>query len=195
MNLAIAAARQLTDFPFMLKLIIINFFLTQARAKLFCKTPRSLEWIWLPLILWFWVTVIMTIQVEFCLLWKLIRGLRFTCSKMLPELVIGGFHLMKRTEFSEADTAEVTEIANRLRKYPSHFATCHCTGLPAFNQMKKIMGDQLSYVRSGDEVVTCSFRLGWRVYWGRILSRVLFGISGFMGFFLHLRTKMLILFV
>ena len=70
----------------------------------------------------------------------------------LPDLVIGGFHLMKRTAFSEADTAEVTEIANRLKSYKSHFATCHCTGLQVFNQMKEIMGDQLSYVRSGDEV-------------------------------------------
>ncbi|WP_202799334.1 MBL fold metallo-hydrolase [Treponema sp. JC4] len=71
----------------------------------------------------------------------------------LPDLVIGGFHLMKRTEFSEADTAEITEIANRLKSYKSHFATCHCTGLPVFNQMKEIMGGQLSYVRSGDEVL------------------------------------------
>lgn len=71
----------------------------------------------------------------------------------LPDLVIGGFHLMKRTEFSEADTAEVTEIANRLKSYKAHFATCHCTGLPVFNQMKEIMGDQLTYVRSGDEVI------------------------------------------
>ena len=64
-----------------------------------------------------------------------------------------GFRFMKRTEFSEADTAEVTDIANHLKKYPSHFATCHCTGLPIFNQMKEIMGGQLSYVRSGDEVL------------------------------------------
>ena len=71
----------------------------------------------------------------------------------LPDLVIGGFHLMKRTEFSEADTAEVTEIANRLKGYKSHFATCHCTGLPVFNQMKEIMGDQLSYVHSGDKIL------------------------------------------
>ena len=71
----------------------------------------------------------------------------------LPDLVIGGFHLMKRTEFSEADTAEVTEIANHLKGYKARFATCHCTGIPVFNQMKEIMGDQLSYVRSGDEVL------------------------------------------
>jgi len=73
-------------------------------------------------------------------------------SSMLPDLVIGGFHLMKCTEFSEADTAEVTEIANRLKSYKAHFATCHCTGIPVFHQMKEIMGEQLSYVRSGDEV-------------------------------------------
>ena len=73
--------------------------------------------------------------------------------ELLPDLVIGGFHLMKRTEFSETDTAEVTEIANRLKSYKAHFATCHCTGLPVFNQMKEIMGEQLSYVHSGDEVV------------------------------------------
>lgn len=72
---------------------------------------------------------------------------------MLPNLVIGGFHLMKRTEFSEADTAEVTEIANRLKSYKAHFATCHCTGIPVYTLMKEIMGDQLTYVRSGDEVV------------------------------------------
>ena len=71
----------------------------------------------------------------------------------LPDLVIGGFHLMKRTEFSEADTAEVTEIANRLRAYKAHFATCHCTGLPVFNQIKEIMGEQLSYVYSGDTLL------------------------------------------
>ena len=59
---------------------------------------------------------------------------------------------MKRTEFSKADTDEVTEIANHLKSYKAHFATCHCTGLPVFNQMKEIMGDQLSYVHSGDEV-------------------------------------------
>ena len=73
-------------------------------------------------------------------------------SDSLPDLIIGGFHLMKRTEFSQTDTAEVTEIANRLRSYKAHFATCHCTGLPVFNQMKEIMGGQLSYVYSGDEI-------------------------------------------
>ena len=64
------------------------------------------------------------------------------------------FNEYVRDCFSEADTAEVTEIANRLKDYKAHFATCHCTGLPVFNQMEEIMGDLLTYVRSGDEVRT-----------------------------------------
>lgn len=112
-------------------------------------------------------------------------------SGALPDLVLGGFHLMNRAgtpaavraklDKAEPDrtaeepgtkaevaapnrastatpapagelTDEVREIAERLKRYKAHFATCHCTGLPAFNQMKEIMGDQLSYVYSGDEV-------------------------------------------
>lgn len=114
-------------------------------------------------------------------------------SGALPDLVLGGFHLMNRAGTSGAAnaelgdaapdraasksaapdraaekpttkapaaaapaaaelTAEIREIAERLKSYKAHFATCHCTGLAAFNQMKEIMGDQLSYVYSGDEV-------------------------------------------
>ncbi len=88
----------------------------------------------------------------------------------LPDLVLGGFHLMNRhgtpttataavsapsatpsTALSEL-TTEIRDIAERLKKYKAHFATCHCTGLAAFNQMKEIMRDKLSYVYSGDEV-------------------------------------------
>ena len=59
---------------------------------------------------------------------------------------------MKRSEFSEADTAKVAESANSIKSYKTHFTTCHSTGLSVFNQMKEIMGGQLSYVYSGDEV-------------------------------------------
>ena len=71
----------------------------------------------------------------------------------LPELVLGGFHLMKMTEYSMADSNEICQIANSLKNYKSHFATCHCTGLQVFEQMKEIMGSQISYVHSGDAVI------------------------------------------
>ncbi|MCR5606670.1 MAG: MBL fold metallo-hydrolase [Treponema sp.] len=70
----------------------------------------------------------------------------------LPQLVLGGFHLMKKSEYSKEDEDEIEAIAKVLKSYNMHFATCHCTGLFAFEQMKKIMGESLSYVYSGDEV-------------------------------------------
>ncbi|XME03713.1 hypothetical protein QYZ88_005925 [Lachnospiraceae bacterium C1.1] len=43
-------------------------------------------------------------------------------------------------------------IANELKSYKTKYYTCHCTGLPAFDIMKEILGDQLEYVHSGDEI-------------------------------------------
>ncbi|MBR6258072.1 MAG: MBL fold metallo-hydrolase [Lachnospiraceae bacterium] len=70
-----------------------------------------------------------------------------------PDLVISGFHLMKKTDYSESEIREIRDIAKELKKYPSRFVTCHCTGTPAFDIMKDIMGDALEYVHSGDEVI------------------------------------------
>ena len=69
-----------------------------------------------------------------------------------PDLVISGFHLMKKTDYRESEIAEIEDIAKELRKYPTKFATCHCTGTAAFDIMKDIMGEALEYVHSGDEV-------------------------------------------
>ena len=69
-----------------------------------------------------------------------------------PDLAISGFHLMKKTEYTGDEIREIEEIARELRKYSTRFITCHCTGIPAFNRMKEIMGDQLEYVHSGEEI-------------------------------------------
>ncbi|MBO4900720.1 MAG: MBL fold metallo-hydrolase [Lachnospiraceae bacterium] len=71
-----------------------------------------------------------------------------------PDIVVSGFHLMLKREYREDELREVQAIAEELSKYPTRFYTCHCTGLPAFEEMKKIMGDQLEYVHSGDGIVT-----------------------------------------
>ena len=70
-----------------------------------------------------------------------------------PDLVISGFHLMKKKEYREEEVLEIKEIARELTAYPTKFVTCHCTGMPAFDMMKEIMGDQLEYVHSGEEIV------------------------------------------
>lgn len=69
-----------------------------------------------------------------------------------PDLVISGFHLMKKTEYKEHQLKEIKEIAEALQAYQSRFVTCHCTSLPAYEIMKEIMGEQLEYVHSGEEV-------------------------------------------
>ncbi len=69
-----------------------------------------------------------------------------------PDLVISGFHLMKKIDYKEEEIREIEEIAKELSSYPTRFVTCHCTGLPAFDLMKKIMGDRLEYVHSGEEI-------------------------------------------
>jgi len=69
-----------------------------------------------------------------------------------PDLVISGFHLMKKTEYTGDEIREIEEIAQELKNYSTRFITCHCTGIPAFDRMKAIMGDQLAYVHSGEEI-------------------------------------------
>ena len=71
----------------------------------------------------------------------------------LPDVVISGFHLMVKREYRENELLEVRAIAEELSNYPIKFYTCHCTGVPAYEEMKKIMGDKLEYIHSAEEVI------------------------------------------
>ena len=70
----------------------------------------------------------------------------------VPDAVISGFHLMKRTEYTDDEIAEILSMAGTLKQYPTRFVTCHCTGIPVYNIMKNVMGAQLQYVHSGEEL-------------------------------------------
>ena len=69
---------------------------------------------------------------------------------MAPAAVISGFHLMKKTGYTDADIREIRETAEELKHYETTFYTGHCTGEEPFAVMKEIMGDRLVYVHSGD---------------------------------------------
>ena len=69
-----------------------------------------------------------------------------------PDAVISGFHLMKKTEYTDDEVAEIVDTAKRLKRFRTTFYTCHCTGVKAYESMRCIMGDQLRYVHSGEEV-------------------------------------------
>ena len=69
-----------------------------------------------------------------------------------PDLVVSGFHLMKKTDYSDSEIGEIRSIAYELKNYPTRFVTCHCTGTAAFDVMKSVMGESLEYVHSGEAV-------------------------------------------
>lgn len=67
-----------------------------------------------------------------------------------PDVVISGFHMMKKTDYTEEEIDNIRETASALIKTPTKFYTGHCTGQAAFDLMKDIMGDQLRQIHSGD---------------------------------------------
>jgi len=82
-----------------------------------------------------------------------------------PDVVLSGFHMMKRHGYSDADITMIIDTALELRKLRTVFYTGHCTGVEPYNAMKKLMGDKLHYVHSGDEIRirTKLERILWKV--------------------------------
>ena len=71
-----------------------------------------------------------------------------------PEYVISGFHMMKRDgDHTEEEKTVIIQTAKELSKLDTVFYSGHCTGIPAFEMMKNIMGDKLIALHSGDEII------------------------------------------
>lgn len=71
-----------------------------------------------------------------------------------PDLVISGFHMMKKDGYTAEDLADDEDTARALCAYRTVFYTGHCTDIPPYEAMKKIMGPQLHYAHCGEEVRT-----------------------------------------
>ncbi|MCR5283552.1 MAG: hypothetical protein K6E18_09295 [Lachnospiraceae bacterium] len=54
-----------------------------------------------------------------------------------------------RVLFDLGQTELFARNAKILGSFPIRYYTCHCTGIPAYDEMKRIMGDQLAYVHAG----------------------------------------------
>jgi len=61
--------------------------------------------------------------------------------------------MRKKTEYTEEDISTIKETAKKLRNLPTKFYTGHCTGEVPFEIMKEIMGEQLTYIHSGDTLI------------------------------------------
>ena len=70
-----------------------------------------------------------------------------------PDYVITGFHMMKKDgEHTEEEKAVIMQTAQELAKMKTVFFSGHCTGIPAFEMMKEIMGGRLIALHSGGAV-------------------------------------------
>lgn len=67
--------------------------------------------------------------------------------------VVGGCHLYNPpTKKYEGDEL-IHGIAAVLARKRSNYYTCHCTGVKAYERMKKILGNRLKYLSVGKEIV------------------------------------------
>ena len=72
----------------------------------------------------------------------------------LPSVVVSGFHMMKDGDYTDEEIRTITDTARELADMEhTTFYTGHCTGLPAFELMKPIMGDRLIQLHSGDVIM------------------------------------------
>lgn len=71
-----------------------------------------------------------------------------------PDYVITGFHMMKKDgEHTEEEKTVIIQTAQELSRLDTVFYSGHCTGIPAFELMKEIMGDKLIALHSGEEIL------------------------------------------
>lgn len=69
-----------------------------------------------------------------------------------PNIVISGFHMMKKKDYTQEEADYIRQTACELMRTKSLFYTGHCTGQKAFEIMKEIMGEQLRAFHSGSEL-------------------------------------------
>ncbi len=70
-----------------------------------------------------------------------------------PTHVISGFHMVSQG-YGEEEDRQIMAVAETLCDMNTKFYTGHCTGEHAIEILKPIMGDKLSVLHSGEELVT-----------------------------------------
>ena len=70
-----------------------------------------------------------------------------------PDAVISGFHMMKRTGYTEREREIIRRTAEELKEKRACFYTGHCTGQEAVELMQPVMGDKLVQIHCGTELL------------------------------------------
>lgn len=69
---------------------------------------------------------------------------------------IGGFHMKGITGPYSINCSEgyIDSVIEKMEEFQvERIYTCHCTGLKAYNYMKKAMGEKMQYFSTGDELI------------------------------------------
>lgn len=69
-----------------------------------------------------------------------------------PDVVIGGFHLHSRGSGKSEAPEAVDVLARELLQTGARYYTCHCTGQEAYQRLKAVMGNQISYLSAGSRL-------------------------------------------
>ncbi len=68
---------------------------------------------------------------------------------IVPDVVVGGFHLSNPGQGGSEEPEIVDEIAAFLKSRKTKYYTCHCTGLQSYQRLKADMGDAIDYLSGG----------------------------------------------
>ncbi len=70
----------------------------------------------------------------------------------VPDIVISGFHMMKKSDYTEEEKVTIRKTAEALAEENTVFYTGHCTGQMAIDLMKPILGERLQQMHCGMEI-------------------------------------------
>lgn len=73
-----------------------------------------------------------------------------------PDAVIGGLHLMNPRGAEEPDQELIDGTAEYLAATKARYFTGHCTGTEAFLRLREKLGEKITYVHTGEEVLVSS---------------------------------------
>ncbi len=74
-----------------------------------------------------------------------------------PDIVVSGFHMGKKGDYTEQEARVIRQTAEELKKTKAVFYTGHCTGEKAIALMRPALGGQLTSIHCGMEVITKPF--------------------------------------
>lgn len=66
--------------------------------------------------------------------------------------VVSGFHLCQPSRGIHEPEETVCAIADELRRTPARYFTCHCTGMPSYEILRRELGAQVSYLSGGMQI-------------------------------------------